>query len=47
MSISEPYQDCLRDVLASVRGVSARLDREGWQPMTFKPGKLIWPSSAM
>lgn len=45
--ISPAYRDCLREVLAGIRDVSAWLDSAGWQPMRIEPKHHSAPSEAV
>jgi len=47
VGISTAYRDCLRDVMAGIRDMSAWLDSTGWQPMRIAPGRTAVPSEAV
>jgi len=47
VGVSEPYRDCLRDALASVRDVNTWLDRSGWLPMAVTARAVTWPCDAL
>ncbi|SRR5712691_3689051 len=47
VGITNAYLDCLRNVLASIREMSAWLDSAGWQPMSIEPRRHAVPGAAV